>query len=160
MITYTEFWIFAICLLGAVQCFLLAGNFSLMKKGNTQAHRLFALLMLLVGIRLLKSAHYIFIGESMPLIWMNLGFVAHFAAGPLAFLYIKSHLGNSPSRREYQLHFLPTLLLLLLSPWLSTANFWYVGGYRLLLFYTLTYFGYATYLWLRQKRAIPGPKII
>lgn len=74
MITYVEFWIFSICLLGAVQCFLLAGYFLLLGKGYRQAHRLFAALMLLIGVRLVKSGHYLFAGETLPDWWMNLGF--------------------------------------------------------------------------------------
>lgn len=152
MITYSEFWIFAACLLGAVQCFLLTGYFFLLKRGNVKAHRLFATLMLLIGIRLLKSGHYLFVGETMPQLWMNLGFWAHFTAGPVSYFYIQTYLANQSSRRNYLFHLLPPLILMGLLPWIDIGNFWYVGGYHFLLYYTLAYFAGGIHEYLKQRK--------
>ncbi len=157
MLTYTEFWIFSTCLLGAVQCFLLCVYFLFLKQGNARAHRIFSALMLLIGLRLLKSGHYLFIGEDMPLIWMNIGFAAHWAVGPLSWFYLRTFLGKVISKREYIIHFLPAGLLLILAPWLGTHNFWYVGGYSLLLICTLVYFGFTLRLWWIHAPQMPSP---
>ncbi|PHN06215.1 helix-turn-helix domain-containing protein [Flavilitoribacter nigricans] len=156
MITYAEFWTFSICLLGAVQCFLLSSYFLVLKKGNYRAHRIFAVLMLLIGLRLLKSGHYLFIGEEMPRWWMNVGFAAHLAVGPTVLLYLKTYFGHKIRPKRYLLELFPAGLLLLSAPWLDTANFWYVGGYSLLLCYTLIYQALSIRLWWLEKAKEPG----
>lgn len=78
---------------------------------------------------------------------MNIGFVAHLAVGPLSWLYVRIFFGKVVRQKAYIIHLLPAGLLLILTPWLDTANFWYVGGYSLLLIYTLVYFSITLRLW-------------
>lgn len=153
MITYAEFWIFTACLLGVLQCTLLGAYFLFLKEGDPKAHRIFVLLMTLLAVRLLKSAYYLFVGEAMSVFWMNIGFAAHAAAAPVALLYVRSQLGEAPTTSRWLYHLLPACALLLLAPWLTTANFWYLGGYRLLLLYTLVYFGLLVHLWWQYRPA-------
>lgn len=134
----TTFWIAAICLAGAVQCFFLACCFGLIHKDRRWTHSLAAVLMLLLGVRIVKSASYVMIGDDMSLLLMNAGFAAHLAAGPLLYLYMRSWLPQSFSRWD-SLHFLPAVVVFLAAPWLRLDNFWYLGAYHGLLIASIMY---------------------
>ena len=78
-------------------------------------------------------------------LFFNLGFAAHAFSAPLFFLYLKQY-PNKPWSPHLLWHFLIPTALLLGIPWLRLDNFWYLGGYGGLLFYSLAYTGAA--LWL------------
>lgn len=146
MLFTIEFWTLAISLTGGIQCLILGSSFLFLKKGNILAHRLFAMLMLLVGLRLFKSAWYIETGDTMPLLWINIGFAAHLASGPLWMLYLQTTLENRTFRWNSIAHFILPLLILFGAQSLSLNEFWYRGGYYSLLTISLGYWGYALYL--------------
>lgn len=146
MITLHQFWTLAICLIGAVQCLFLSSYFALLKHGNVRAHRLLALLMLLVGLRLSKSAYYIFEGDRMPLWLLNTGFAAHLAVAPLLFLYLRSVVHQKIFTWKQILHFIPAIIIIICSPFLQVETFWYRGGYSVLLIYSIIYWALAVQL--------------
>lgn len=146
MILTQEFWTLAISLTGGLQCVLLSLSFLLLKKGNTFSHRLFAALMFLVGLRLFKSAWYVYAGDHMPLFWINIGFAAHLAAGPLLVQYIRTAIPPKAYSWTWNLHFIPSLIILLgMQNW-SLEAFWYRGGYHMLLISSIVYWLYALVL--------------
>lgn len=146
MIFTEEFWTLAISLTGGLQCVLLSLSFLLLKKGNLFSHRLFAALMFLVGLRLFKSAWYVYAGDQMPLFWINIGFAAHLAAGPLLVQYVRTTIHAKAYSWTWHLHFLPSLIILLgMYSW-SLDGFWYRGGYHLLLISSMAYWLYALVL--------------
>ncbi|MEZ5043045.1 MAG: helix-turn-helix domain-containing protein [Saprospiraceae bacterium] len=153
MIHSHEFWTLALSLTGGIQCLLLGSYFLLLKKGNLSAHRLFALLIGLVGLRLFKSAWYIYAGDEMPLILINLGFAAHLASGPLLVLYIWISLFGKQLKKTWGFHFLPTMGILIGTSWLSLEGFWYKGGYYGLLLISMAYWIYALGLLWKYKQA-------
>lgn len=146
MLFTPEFWTLAISLTGGIQCLILGSSFLLLKKGDLIAHRLFAVLMLLVGLRLFKSAWYIETGNEMPLLLMNIGFAAHLASGPLWIQYLHTTLGKKRFEWQWLSHFILPVLILLGSQWLTLEVFWYKGGYYSLLTISLAYWAYALYL--------------
>lgn len=162
MLFTSEFWTLAISLTGGMQCLILGSSFLLLKKGDLVAHRLFALLMLLVGLRLFKSAWYIETGDTMPLIWMNIGFAAHLASGPLWILYLHTTLGKKSFQWPWLCHFVLPALILVGAQSLSLEGFWYRGGYYTLLTISLGYLIYALYLlWhdgIRERTLNAGQK--
>ncbi len=162
MLFTPEFWTLALSLTGGIQCLILGTSFLCLKQGNLLAHRLFALLMFLVGLRLFKSAWYIETGDSMPILWMNIGFAAHLASGPLWILYLHTTLDKKSYRWPWLGHFVLPALILLGAQSLRLENFWYRGGYYSLLTISLAYLSYALFLlWyygIRKQRLNTGQK--
>ncbi|NRB49635.1 MAG: helix-turn-helix transcriptional regulator [Saprospiraceae bacterium] len=162
MLFTAEFWTLAISLTGGIQCLILGSSFIVLKKGDLLAHRLFALLMLLIGLRLFKSAWYIETGDTMPLLWINIGFAAHLASGPLWLLYLHTTLGQRSFQWQWLGHFILPVLILAGARQLSLEEFWYRGGYYSLLSISLGYWAYALYLlWsygLRKQKLNTGQK--
>lgn len=146
MLFNSEFWTLAISLTGGIQCLILGSSFIFLKKGDLLAHRLFAVLMLLVGLRLFKSAWYIETGDTMPLLWINVGFAAHLASGPLWILYLHTTLGKRTFEWQWLAHFVLPALILVGAQELSLEEFWYRGGYYSLLTISIGYWAYALYL--------------
>lgn len=136
----TEFWTLALCICGVAQCFFLAACFGVSAAKKSWMQLLPALLMLLLGVRILKSVIYLLEGEGMSLLLMNIGFAAHLTAAPVLYFYLLFSFGKKSARPlEIIPHFLPALVILLMAPWLKLHNFWYVGGYYSLLFLSLGY---------------------
>ncbi|MBX2873827.1 MAG: helix-turn-helix domain-containing protein [Saprospiraceae bacterium] len=162
MLFTAEFWTLAISLTGGIQCLILGSSFLLLKKGDLLGHRLFALLMLLVGLRLFKSAWYIETGDTMPLLWVNIGFAAHLASGPLWILYLQTTLGKRSFRWPWLGHFVLPAMILVGAQSLSLEGFWYRGGYYSLLSISLGYWAYALFLlWrygIREQQLNIGQK--
>ena len=153
----SDFWIPVICICGAVQCLFLACCFGLGPARGTLPQRLLAVLMLLLGVRILKSVYYIFAGEQMSIGLMNLGFAAHLGAAVLLYLYVKSMGVRAVKRLEVGKHLATVALLVLASPWLTLDDFWYRGGYHLLLAASLVYWFWAFRLYLDWRRSTNQP---
>ncbi len=152
MIAIEQFWILAICLIGAIQCLFLSSCFAFLRRGNVLGHRMLATLMLFIGLRLSKSAYYLFEGESMSLWLINIGFAAHLAAGPLLWLYLRTNLQKSPIHWRQIFHFLPAIAVVFGSPFLHLDAFWYRGGYYWLLLYALFYWSLSLQLLIKNWR--------
>lgn len=116
-------------------------------------------LFLVVGLRVFKSTFYIFT-DDISLWFINLGFAAHYFIGPLLLLYIQSLKVDFQWRRWYVLHFLPGILTLMLSVWLTLGNFWYSGGYTVLLFHSILYLGLTLLMLFKQKRSVSAEQFI
>ena len=110
---------------GAVQsAFFGIYLFSVHKKNPTNV--LLGLLLLVFAVRIIKSVVYYFsLGHEVSTVVMNWGFGANLAIFPLLLLYL-----NSFFQKDYRInwltssfHFVPSLLVILLSPFL-TAYFW------------------------------------
>ena len=96
------------------------------RKGNRLANKVLALLLLAFSIRIAKSVSYYFTeGHSIPQLFENIGYAAHVAIAPLFWIYLNTFL-----KKDYRfawlkdgIHLLPSILILLLSPFLN-SHFW------------------------------------
>jgi AraC-like DNA-binding protein len=143
-----------LCWLGVFQSVLIA--FYFLSAGRLSFSQvLLGFTMLMVGLRATKSTLFLFHSD-VPLWVLNAGFAAHAAIGPLLLLFAKSIRPSFQWSHLNWFHFLPTVLILILSTQLSIANFWYQGGYGVLLYLTLAYIGlYIFQLFqLYQKREV------
>lgn len=115
---------------------------------------LLSFLLLTIGFRLLKSTLFIY-EDQLPLWFINAGFAAHAASAVLLWLYVKSHRKSFSWRSVYLFHLLPAALPVVFTSRLGLDNFWYRGGYHLLLFYALLYLAAACNEWrlLRREKA-------
>ena len=95
-------------------------------------------LFLALAIRVLKSTYFLF-SDDMPMWFINLGFAAHLAVGPLLLYYLLSQKAQPRQQWLFWLHLIPAFLVLILGPWLTLVNFWYRGGYTALLFQSMAY---------------------
>lgn len=148
---FTINWPTMLAILGSVHG-LFFGLLLLLKPGKDTARKIFALLLLATSIRIAKNivVHATLIDPDLRIpttLWrglVNFGLTHQFAIGPLFLFYFRSRLQHdfSISRRAL-LHFLPYLILLLATPWL-TWSFWKYGGLWLsyisiLLYYLLAF---------------------
>ncbi len=122
---------------GAMQSAFLSIYLYFGKRRNT-TNVLLTLFFLFITLRIVKSLLWAYTDE-VPLWFLNMGFVAHCATGPLLFLYLSYYLRDKPWRNIQLLHFVPAGVLLLLLFYLNEDNFWYKGGYSALLYHQLGY---------------------
>ena len=132
-----EHLIFLITSIGSLQSLLIGLYFLSQRQKAPVSYVVLGSLLVCLGIRVGKSALYIFEPQSSELIF-NLGFAAHAWSAPLLYLYLK-HYPNQPWQSGQIWHLLPGLLILVGLPWLRLDNFWYWGGYSGLLCYSLLY---------------------
>ena len=124
------------CSLGVAQSLFFAIFLFTYREGSVLSNRILAILLIALSIRLIKSIAYYFF--TLPDILMNFGFAAHAAIAPLLYCYIRYYKNGSGYRPVDFLHFVPFVLILLGSFWL-TESFWLPMGYALLLYQTLAY---------------------
>ncbi len=131
---------------------LFFGLLLLLKPGKDTARRVFALLLLATSIRIAKNivVHATLIDPDMRIpadLWrslVNFGLTHQFAIGPLFLFYFRSRLqAGFVFRPLYLLHFIPYVVLLIATPWL-TWPFWKYGGLwfsyiSILLYYLLAF---------------------
>ena len=103
-------------------------SFYLFSKKNIArpVNTLLAFLLLLFAIRMAKSVSYYFAeGHRIPLLLQNIGYAAHAAIMPVLWLYVNAFVKKSFRFASVAnlLHLGPALLILLLSPVLS-SRFW------------------------------------
>jgi len=132
-----EYLIFLITSIGSIQSLLIGLYFLSRSKDHPSINIVLGSLLVALGIRVGKSALYLFDPQTSEVIF-NIGFAAHAASGPLLFLYLRYYPKKSWQPQALW-HLLPTLLLLIVTPWIRLDNFWYLGGYAGLLFYSLAY---------------------
>ena len=148
---FTINWPTMLAILGSTHG-LFFGLLLLLKPGRDTAKKIFALLLLATSIRIAKNivVHASLIDPDIHIpadLWRNLvnfGLTHQFAIGPLFLLYFRSRLrGDFTLQHRYLLHFIPYVILLIATPWL-TWPFWKFGGLWLsyisiLLYYLLAF---------------------
>ncbi len=138
------------CALGIAQSVFFACCLLSFKEGNKTSNRIFSALLITLAIRLAKSVTYYFF--VLDPVFMNIGYAAHIAIGPLLFMYVTGF--NSSSHKFSPLnllHLTPTLGILILSFQLK-ENFWLPWGYAVTLYYSLIYFSF-TWMYLLSSRS-------
>ena len=125
------------------------------KKGNIIANRFLSFLLLAFAIRMGKSVSYYFAeGHDIPRLLENIGYAAHTAIAPLSWLYLSAYL-----KKDYKfqwvkdgIHLLPFVIIIFLSPFLS-SHFWLAqGGYTYSLYLMGAYLPFCFYLLWRYNR--------
>lgn len=105
-------------------------------KNKHFSNKLFALLLLVTSIRIAKNifVHFrdlnpdLLINDQLWRLLIYIGLAHQFAIGPLFMLYFSSKMKEKfVFKRHYLLHFIPYLVLLLISPFIRW-NFWSGGG--------------------------------
>ncbi|MGB5821279.1 MAG: AraC family transcriptional regulator [Saonia sp.] len=123
--------------LGAVQSAFMATYIFFGKKRNV-SHILLTLFFLLITLRIIKSLLWVYL-DSVPVWFLNLGFMAHLASGPTLLLYLFHFLNRKKWNITNLLHFIPAAALLVFIFKVDEDNFWYRGGYAALLYHQLLY---------------------
>jgi AraC-like DNA-binding protein len=131
--------VLVLCWLGVLQSLLL-GLYFLSNARQNNSNLFLGAALVLIGIRAAKSTLFIF-GADVTEFVFNVGFAAHAAIGPALLLYIRSLRRDKPLTSFSILHFTPALLIITFSLTVTLDNFWYRGGYGVLLYYTLIYIG-------------------
>lgn len=99
---------------------------------------LLGLFFLTISIRILKSMLWVYL-EYTPVWLINAGFIAHSATGPLLYLYTLQFMKTRKWSDTSFVHFIPTVLLCFFMFSLTLHNFWYLGGYTVLLIQQMGY---------------------
>jgi AraC-like DNA-binding protein len=101
---------------------------------------------------MVKSVSYYFSPDHyLPGIFENIGFAANAFITPLLYLYLKAYLfRDAPFRRIDMIHLVPGILIILLSPFI-TSEFWlHRHGYEGLLYLMVAYLPVCIYLLYRH----------
>jgi AraC-like DNA-binding protein len=123
--------------IGAAQSFLMA-FYSFYERKKDFRNLLLSLFFISITLRLAKSILWVYL-DSTPLWLVNFGFTAHSISGPVLFLYTLYFLFPKKWHALNLLHFVPSFFLLFFISSLSLNNFWYSGGYSILLFQQVAY---------------------
>ncbi len=99
---------------------------------------LLALFFFFITLRIVKSLFWIYF-DNLPDWFLNLGFIAHLACGPALYLFFTHYLFQKKWLKIQLPHFLPVVALVLVMFRINEANFWFRGGYTLLLYHQLIY---------------------
>lgn len=143
--------ILVVCCAGVIQSIFLSIYIFSSRRIQLNERLLLSLLLIAISFRLIKSVGWYFFDIENQL-FLNLGFASHGFIGPLLTIYFarKSNLLKGVVARLLLLS--PATFLLMASPFLSLNNFWYVGGYKALLYYTIAILLFAGYyLWIIFK---------
>ncbi|SNZ00418.1 helix-turn-helix domain-containing protein [Flagellimonas pacifica] len=122
---------------GAVQSAFLGIYLFLGKKHNT-TNTLLSVFFFLITVRVVKSLLWAYL-DMLPVWFINIGFIAHFATGPTLLLYFLYVFKPKKWHIQNYLHFVPSLLLLPFLFRINGGNFWHIGGYSFLLYHQLIY---------------------
>ena len=119
---------------GALQSAFFGVYLFSLKKGRQLANLLLAFLLFAFAIRMTKSIIYYFAeSHDVPRLLQNFGYAANLAILPLLWLYINAFLDKGYRFRWVSdgVHLLPSVLVVVLSPFL-TSHFWMqLHGYTL-----------------------------
>ena len=128
-----------LCSIGAIQSFFLSYTLFKTITKTSYVSIIVSVLFFFIGLRVTKSVLWAF-WTNTPIWFINIGFAAHLTVGPLILLYIYYSLYNKKKFPILNyLHFLPSLIVLLLSFNLTLNDFWYQFGYSSLLYHQLIY---------------------
>jgi AraC-like DNA-binding protein len=131
--------VLVLCWLGVLQSLLL-GLYFLSNARRNKSNLFLGLCLILIGVRAAKSTLFIF-GADIGEIVFNVGFAAHAAIGPALLLYIRTLRNDKSWTTSSIFHFTPSAAIVIFSLLLTLDNFWYKGGYGVLLYYTVFYIG-------------------
>lgn len=129
--------VLVLCWLGVLQSLLL-GLYFLSDARHNNSNLFLGVSLVLIGVRAAKSTLFIFGADVSEFVY-NVGFASHAAIGPALLLYVRSLKRDKTQLSGSFLHFAPSLLIIAFSFVLSLDNFWYKGGYGVLLYYTFFY---------------------
>ena len=138
------FWMI-ICGAGVMQSLFLCFFFFLSDKIKRKERIIVGLLFLAISLRLIKSIGWFYFDVANNT-FLNIGFISNGFIAPLMVLYFDKILLNKGSILKIAVMFLPPLVLIFISPFINLSNFWYVGGYRWLLYGTMIYLIWGGYL--------------
>lgn len=139
------------CSFGGIQSLLWALYLMVFHEKKSRQNLLLGGLFAALSLRVLKSTYFLF-SEEMSLVFINLGFAAHLAVGPLLLYYLYSIIKDERLSLLFWLQMIPAFLVTLLSPWLTLNEFWYTGGYTVLLFQSVAYLPLIAHTgWKHQK---------
>jgi AraC-like DNA-binding protein len=125
--------------IGAIQSYFLSYTFFRSKNKQPLVNNLLSALFFFIALRVTKSVLWMF-WEGTPNWLINFGFASHAMVGPLLLLYIFYSLEDDRSFGIMNyFHFLPAVLIFLLSFNLTLNSFWYAYGYTILLYHQLAY---------------------
>ncbi len=91
-----------------------------------------------ITLRIVKSMLWLYF-DDVPHYVLNLGYASHLVSGPALFLYLKIYILKKHWNNTNYLHFLPAFALCFFLTKLNSENFWYIGGYSILLYHQLIY---------------------
>ena len=123
--------------IGSLQAIYLA-IYAFLESKRNHKNLLLALLFLSLSIRIVKSLLWVY-WDDTPFWFLNIGFLSHSASGPLLFLYAYCFVFKKKWNNWNFLHFLPSILLCFFIFSLTLDNFWYLGGYSVMLFQQIFY---------------------
>lgn len=131
---------------GAIQSIYLA-LFSFFERKRNVKNHLLGLFFFSITIRIIKSILWVYLSET-PDWFINFGFAAHLAFGPLLHLYTYYFIRSKKWSHFNLLHFIPVFLVVANSFSISTTSFWNIGGYSVLLYHQIIYTGITIYLFI------------
>lgn len=140
--------VLVLCWLGVLQSLLL-GLYFLSSAPRNRSHLFLGIGLLLIGVRAAKSTLFIFSDFQWEFVF-NIGFAAHAAIGPTMLFYVWSLKKDTKWKKIHWFHFIPAILIVLSAAALTLDNFWYIGGYGVLLYYTLIYIGLYSFEFYRN----------
>ncbi len=139
-----------LCGAGAIQSLFLSVYLFTSDRSTRRGSLLLSLLLFAISLRLIKSiGWYFFDIEQMA--FLNMGFAAHGFIGPILVLYFLQKLKTGVRSITKFLILSPAVALIIASPFITLSNFWYVGGYKLLLYVTIGYLLWSAYLLVKLK---------
>lgn len=141
------------CSFGGIQSLLWALYLMVFNEQKTRQNLLLGGLFAALSLRVLKSTYFLF-SEEMSLVFINLGFAAHLAVGPLLLYYLQSIYKDEALPKVFWLQMIPAFLVALLSPWLTLGGFWYAGGYTALLFQSIAYLPLIIYMGWKHRKSL------
>ena len=123
--------------IGASQALYLSFH-TFLERNKTHKNILLGLFFAAVTLRIIKSLLWVYL-DSTPNWFINLGFLAHSVAGPLSILYTYHFIFNRKWSNWSFFHFIPSVILLFFIFEATLDNFWYLGGYSVLLYHQMAY---------------------
>jgi len=153
LMSLTEQWLLMCSALGGLNGLLLAGFFALQRKAQL-SHRLLALLMLMLSVRVLKSVLFYFnpdIGKQI----LQLGLSACALIGPLLYCYSQSSCNSHFKARHCYWQLGSAFFIIALLGWLWPYNevptLWQGPLYQLINYSWLGYILLSAYLWFKTQ---------
>ncbi|MEO9482370.1 MAG: helix-turn-helix transcriptional regulator [Ekhidna sp.] len=143
--------ILIICGAGAIQSIFLSVYILLSKRIQSDERLLLGMLLIAISVRLIKSIGWFFFDIENE-IFLNIGFAAHGFIGPILTIYFAKKSTLLQNKIHQLVILTPAFALLIAVPFISLNNFWYAGGYKGLLYYTILFLLATSYfLWVIYK---------
>ncbi|MEP1094685.1 MAG: helix-turn-helix transcriptional regulator [Cyclobacteriaceae bacterium] len=151
--TIDSFWLI-VCSAGVIQSLFLSIYIFSSKNIKLEERLLLGALLFAITLRLVKSIGWFFFDINDG-VFLNIGFAAHGFIGPILVLYFLRKTSRRIKTIQIILLLLPAICLAVATPFLTLSNFWYIGGYEALLYFTAFYLvgsGYLLWQIFKQKK--------